>query len=90
MALTKFPTNLGELKQLIIDIWRPTINNKQDGIQFQDNGVDSGTKGRVTSIDITGAGATVTVTGSNLTVDIPGGGGSPSEEYNKSLLLGGM
>lgn len=73
----KFPTTLAELKQLIVDVWKPSIETlrrtKQNNIQFQDEGVDVGTAGGIETVDFTGAGVTATDSGTTLTVNIPGG-----------------
>ena len=77
-----FPKTLKELQDLIIRIWKPSIDSlrrtKQDNIQFQDEGVDQGTSGGITTVNFTGPGLTASDSGSTLTVNITGGGGGVS------------
>ena len=54
------------------------IAAKQTAIQFRDEGVSIGALGGITSLDIVGAGATLTAIGSDATLTIPGGGGGGS------------
>lgn len=75
--LTWFPKSLGELKQLIIDIWNPSIkrlqSDKQENVQYQDEGVDLGSPGDVKTIDFIGANISASYSSNSLTVSaIPG------------------
>jgi len=51
------------------------VENRQVKLQWQDEGVNQGTLGGISTINITGSGATATALGSVLTIDITGGGG---------------
>lgn len=48
---------------------------KQDDIQYQDEGVNKGVAGALTTVNFVGAGVTASDSGTVLTVTIPGGGG---------------
>lgn len=52
-----------------------TFNNKQQGLQFQNGGVNIGTLGAVNTINFTGAGVAASFSGGVVTVTIAGGGG---------------
>lgn len=85
--------NIKEIRDLIIKIWKPSIDSlkreKQENLQFQDEGIDIGDTGEVRTINFIGTGVTASVSSNTLEVDIPNTSAS-DENYNKSLLLGGM
>lgn len=97
----KFPTTIAELKQIINEVWRATIESlrrlKNDNILWQDEGVDEGTSGEITTVNFTGTGVNATASGKILTVDISGGSvtigqeeidfGLPISEYNTSITV---
>lgn len=51
---------------------------KQPDLQWQDDGVNQGTPGQATTVNITGAGVTTSVSGATATINIPGTGTSPT------------
>lgn len=63
----------------------------QAAIQFRDEGATVGTTGAMTSFNVTGAGATLSASGTNLTLNIPGGGGGGGGAiniYDDGALIG--
>lgn len=55
-----------------------TLQTAQLPIQFKDEGVNAGSSGGISSLDFVGAGVSSSLTGSSLTINIPGGGGGGS------------
>jgi hypothetical protein len=55
-------------------------DEKQPDIQWQDEGVNQGTAGQVTTFNITGAGATLSVSSGTATLNIPGGSGIQGQD----------
>lgn len=51
---------------------------KQADIQWQDDGVNQGTAGQVSTFNITGAGATLSISSETATLNIPGAGTTPT------------
>ncbi len=49
-----------------------TFNNKQQAIQFRDEGVNTGSSGGALAIDVTGSGASVSVVSGVATINVPG------------------
>lgn len=96
-----FPKNLKELQDLIIRIWRPSIDSlrksKNDNLLFEDEGIPLGTRGEIVTVNFTGSGVTASDSGTTLTVNIPSGGGvtivqteidfGNTTEYNTKLTV---
>jgi len=53
-------------------------DEKQADIQWQDEGVNQGTTGQINTVNVTGAGATLSVSSGTATLNIPGAGTSPT------------
>lgn len=53
-------------------------DEKQADIQWQDEGVNQGATGQVNTVNVTGAGATLSVSSGIATLNIPGAGTSPT------------
>lgn len=68
-----------------------TLDAKQIGIQFKDEGSNVGTSGAITSIDFVGTGVTASAIGNALTVTISGGGGGglSDGDYGDITISGG-
>lgn len=69
-----------------------TLDAKQIGIQFKDEGSNVGTSGAITSIDFVGTGVTASAIGNALTVTISGGGGGgglSDGDYGDITVSGG-
>lgn len=68
-----------------------TLDAKQIGIQFKDEGSNVGTSGAITSIDFVGTGVTASAIGNALTVTISGGGGGglSDTDYGDITVSGG-
>jgi hypothetical protein len=68
-----------------------TLDAKQIGIQFKDEGSNVGTSGAITSIDFVGTGVTASAIGNALTVTISGGGGGglADGDYGDITISGG-
>lgn len=58
--------------------------DKQADIQWQDEGVNVGTAGEVTTVNVVGAGATATILGSVLTITIPANAGEVNTASNQN------
>lgn len=68
-----------------------TLDAKQLGIQFKDEGSNVGTSGAITSIDFVGTGVTASAIGNALTVTVSGGGGGglSDGDYGDITISGG-
>lgn len=68
-----------------------TLDAKQIGIQFKDEGSNVGTSGAITSIDFVGTGVTASAIGNALTVTVSGGGGGglSDGDYGDITISGG-
>ncbi len=53
-----------------------TFQGLQGGIQFKDEGVNTGASGVVTAFDVVGSGGSIAVAGTTATLTLSGGGGS--------------
>lgn len=64
------------------------LDTKQPDIQFQDEGVNQGTAGGVSTVNFTGAGVTATEAAGTLTVNVTaGGGGAPTNAQYVVMAL---
>jgi len=62
-----------------------SLDGKQVGLQFQDEGSNLGTSGTVTAVDIVGAGATATRSVNKVTLTIPGGTSYTDEQAQDAI-----
>lgn len=82
---------VGAIAQTKITNLVTDLAGKQGNIQWQDEGVNQGAAGAVTTINITGAGATATIAGSTLTINVTGSAGSvPDGNYGDISIASGV
>lgn len=76
-AATTTSTEIGYVNGVTSSI-QTQLDGKQPDIQFQDEGVNQGTAGGVSTVNFVGAGVSAAESGGTLTVTISGGGGGGS------------
>jgi len=67
-----------------------TWNNKQSGIQFQEEGSNLGTSGTATIVNFTGGNITASRTSNTITIDVSGGSGVTNLTYTASPTDGAV
>ena len=87
-ATLNLPTSSASINGILNSTDWNTFNGKQQAIQWQSQGVNTGALGGAATVNFTGSGVSASLSGGVLTVTIPGGGGGSGISSLNGLTTG--